>query len=244
MKTLIVTVAGMSSRFSQSIGVPTLKCIYSKKSIQESLLFRLLDQDVDFDKYIIVGGYKYNELKRIIETEFGRFQRKIELVENPYFKEYGSGYSLYCGLKKALELNSDEIVFAEGDLFVDAASYAKVCNSDKSVITVNKDPILANKTVALYFDVNDVVHYIYDTGHKALVISEPFLGIYNSGQIWKFSDMERVGSIFDAVSDIEWQGTNLVFVERYFQSLPKDEMEMVFFDKWINCNTVDDFNKI
>lgn len=244
MKVLIITVAGMSSRFSQSLGKEYLKCIYYTGTIQESLLYRILSQPIDFDKYIIVGGYKYDELTLIIENYFKRFKEKIILVNNEKFAEYGSGYSLYLGLREAIRLQPKDVIFAEGDLYVDQESYLKVCNSDHSVITYNSEPIRADKSVVFYYDQNYNLHYIYDTKHNALKIEEPFLSIYNSGQIWKFNQFCRLENIFYSLNQREWQGTNLILIERYFSQLKRDAYDLVGFNKWINCNTIYDFNRI
>ena len=157
MKILIITVAGCSSRFSKSIGYETLKCIYYKKDYTESLLFRLLNQSADFDKYIVVGGYKYDELRKCIEEWFPSKKDKIELVRNPFYKKYGSGYSLFCGIEAAMKYNFDEMMFVEGDLFLDSNSFLKVANSAYNVITCNNNPILAKKAVVLYFDINEKI---------------------------------------------------------------------------------------
>ena len=75
-------------------------------------------------------------------------------------------------------------------------------------------------------------------------IDRPFLSIYNSGQIWKFSDSDRVRKSFDGIDEKTWRGTNLVFIQKYFGERDKDEYEMAQFNTWLNCNTVDDFRKI
>ena len=221
MKALIVTVAGMSARFSRSAGEQIIKCLYHTNSMKESLLYTLLDDSSDIDYFIIVGGYRYEELCKTVREYFEKFSNKILMVENPYYKRYGSGYSLYIGLQKAFETGADEILFAEGDLHLSTNDYKKVCNAKKSVVTVNRDPILADKAVALYFDTSDKIHYIYDTEHN--VLTEKI-----------YSQMEQE----------EWHGTNLVFVEKYFTTLKRDEYELITFNNWINCNTIDDYNKI
>ena len=48
---------------------------------------------------------------------------------------------------------------------------------------------------------------------------------------------------FDSITDDEWKGTNLVFVERYFSQLGPDEYDNLHFSEWINCNRIEDFNK-
>ena len=241
MKILIITVAGMSTRFSQSLNRDCLKCIYYKSDITESLLYQMLHQNVYFDKYIIVGGYMYEQLEKVTYEEFSDYKDRIILVHNEKYAEYGSGYSLYKGLEAAVKLDFDEIVFAEGDLFVDAENYEKVCASNLNVITSNNEPILASKSVAYYFDIKNTIHYIYSTEHSALRIEEPFLSIFNSGQIWKFVSSGILKDVYEEMEEKEWQGTNLVFIQKYFERLKSDEYEIIQFDKWINCNTVEDF---
>jgi len=244
VKILIITVAGSSTRFSKSIGREVLKCIYYEKSFSDSLLYGMLHQPVEFDKYVIVGGYKYDELKAAIHNELSDYGDRIDLIYNEHFADYGSGYSLYCGLLKALEYPFDEIIFAEGDLFVDPETFRIVAESKKSIVTSNQEPILANKAVAFYYDEHHLIRYVYDTGHAALMIDEPFLAIYNSGQIWKFADKQLVRKIVEDLDEAQWQGTNLVMVERYFRSLAPSDFDNVKFDKWINCNTIEDFKNI
>ena len=65
MKILVVTVAGMARRFSESVGKDFLKCLYYKENPREALLFQMLRQASSFDRYIIVGGFLFEELNRI-----------------------------------------------------------------------------------------------------------------------------------------------------------------------------------
>lgn len=244
MKILIVTVAGMSTRFSQSLGRECVKCLYYKRGFSESLLYRLLHQPVTFDKYIIVGGYRYEELQAAVRREFPAYAEKIVLVNNKSYQTYGSGYSLFCGLMEAMKFPFSEVVFAEGDLYVDAPSFAAVCGCGTDVITCNRDPITADRSVAFYFDLQGKVHYIYDTGHSALEIDEPFLEIRNSGQIWKFANAERLRETVRSMPEESWQATNLVLIQRYFGGMKREQYSVLPFEKWINCNTVEDFDRI
>jgi choline kinase len=242
MRILILTVAGSSTRFSGSLGRETLKCLYYERDCKESLLYRMLHHSVEFDRYIIVGGYQFPLLQKAVKNWFPEYNGKISLVENPYYDTYGSGYSLYCGMKQAITFPFDEIVFAEGDLCVDDASYVSVFQSKKSVITCNSEPILSDKAVACYFDKKNVLHYIYDTNHHLLEIKEPFRAVYNSGQIWKFADKNAVRQAWEEMKADAWTGTNLVFVENYFHAIEQSDCEIIHFKYWINCNTVYDFN--
>ena len=241
LKALIVTVAGTSSRFSESVGYPCVKCLYHEDGIEESLLYRLLHMREDFDCYVVVGGFRFGELESAVAAHFQDLGDRLILVRNEHYADYGSGYSLYLGLEKIRPMNVTEVVFAEGDLFVDAESFGKICDCKNSVVTCSREAILAEKSVAFYYDKSYGVHYIYDTLHGALEIREPFLGIFNSGQVWKFADMEHLWNAFDAIDKKAWQGTNLVLVQQYFGSLAKESYDTVTFRTWVNCNTVADY---
>jgi hypothetical protein len=178
------------------------------------------------------------------EDCFEKFRDRIVLVNNPKYEEYGSGYSLYKGLEESLKYDFDEIIFAEGDLYIDRESCEKVFKASKSVITVNPEPILANTAVAMYKGLNDKIHYIYDTKHVALEVPEPFTAIYNSGQVWKFADKEAIKRTFLSLDDLQWQGTNLVYVEKYYNSIKTGDYYIIPFMDWINCNTIIDYRKI
>lgn len=246
LKILIVTVAGTATRFQKEIGGPIIKCLYTEGDMQDSLLCRLLKNFDDIDKYIIVGGYRYEELKETLEREecFDVFMDRIVLVNNDKYEEYGSGYSLYKGLEEAIKYDFKEIIFAEGDLYIDSKSCKEINGSCRNVLTVNTDPIYANKAVALYVDLDGRIHYIYDTSHGSLEINEPFAAIFNSGQVWKLADVARTKETFFKLSEKKWQGTNLVYIEEYFKELSEGEYEVIRFHDWINCNTVSDYQKI
>jgi len=244
MKVLIVTAAGMSSRFSESVGYPCLKCLYYRQDIKESLLHRLLERAPDFDKYIIVGGFRFDELEAAFSEYFPEWRNRSILVKNPKYAEYGSGYSLYLGLQAAFETEFTELVFAEGDLYVDEEGFRKILTSRSNVITYNTEAILADKAVAFYFDMQHGIHYIYDTEHRALEIKEPFLGIFNSGQIWKFVQPRHLREVVRDIGEAGFRGTNLVFVQKYFETLKREEYELIGLERWINCNTVSDFESI
>lgn len=244
MKILIVTVAGMATRFSESVGYDCLKCLYQSNTFPEALLPRLLRQASAVDRIIIVGGFRYSELCEKVAEQLPHLMYKITLVENKHYADFGSAYSLYLGLRAAMEYPFDHLIFAEGDLFLDGESFERIVNADTDVVTINSDPVVANKSVAFYYDTQEKLHYIYDTAHHALRIAEPFLGIYNSGQVWKFCRPELLRSTVKMISDQEWEGTNLILVQKYFGNMKKRDYLLLPFRKWINCNTAEDLLKI
>lgn len=244
MKTAaIITVAGTSTRFRKSIGKDCLKCIYSEKDEQDTLLMRQLSMCKTFDEVIIVGGYKFSELKSFVNKYLNEYPVKITLVQNEHYEDWGSGYSLILGIQEAEKLNVEKIVFLEGDLFFDSNSFRKIVETNNNVVTVNNDPIEAKKAVAFYINEDGKINYIYDTAHSSLSINEPFLGIYNSGQVWKFSDAAKLYKFTSELNQKEIEGTNLVLVQKYFGSLNQNEYQVIRFADWINCNTVDDYRK-
>lgn len=244
MRIMIITVAGVASRFSQSIGRPCLKCLYYKNDIRESLLYHILSQNRAIDKYVIVGGFQFEKLERSIQLYFQEFRGRIILVRNDMYEAYGSGYSLYLGLDAIKDLMYDELVFAEGDLWVDDESFQRVWETYGNVITCNNEAILASKSVAFYYDREYRIHYIFDTTHSLLEIKEPFQGIFNSGQIWKFSRRECVLKAVSELAQDEWKQTNLSFIQQYFGCLKQEEYEIIRLQNWVNCNTVNDFRKV
>lgn len=244
MKALLITVAGTSSRFGRSLGRECLKCLYYRNKFSECLLSRLIRKAATFDKYIIVGGYKFDELEKAVKTELADISDKIVLLKNEHYADYASGYSLYIGLQYAVKNSFDEVVFAEGDLHVDARSFDRAVNACGDVITYNGENIDAKKSVVFYYDAENTVHYIYDTAHNCLEIREPFLSVYNSGQIWKFANADKIETCFSDIDEKSWRGTNLVFIQKYFGKRDKTDYSLVKLDTWINCNTVEDFDKI
>lgn len=247
MRIFLTTVAGSATRFSESVGKPTVKCIYNREDPKKTLLNHMLTQAKDYDVFVVVGGFLISELEDYINNVLSdEFREKVLLVDNKFYKEYGSGWSLYLGIKAVIDkygTDFDELLFAEGDLFVDDESFRSVSDSSDSVITVNSEAIRAKKAVALYYDLNEVPHYIYDTSHGQLAIDEPFTAIYNSGQIWKFTDSELLSRVMDQIPEEGHQGTNLVLINEYFQTLAKNgkNINVIPMKTWINCNTINDF---
>ena len=132
MKVAIITVAGISSRFNVGFEIPQLKAIYFEEDVRNTLFFHLLKKCSFADCIIIVGGYKFDDLKNYIDKNVVTdLKGKIIVVYNEFFQKYSSGYSLFLGLKKAFDMGSTEIVFAEGDLDVDTESFFSVTNSKK-----------------------------------------------------------------------------------------------------------------
>ncbi len=243
MRSVVITVAGMSSRFNADLDKKTLKCIYYETSPADSLLMRQMEAIAPLvDEIVIVGGYMYDDLCRFVGEHAGRYADKVKLVENNHYHDYGSCYSLLKGIEAASK-DATELIFVEGDLFFHPDSVSEVILSPVDVVTVNADPITSDKAVAFYIDAGNHPHYIYDTHHSCLEINEPFLAIYNSAQMWKFRDMATLRRLCCNLTPARMQGTNLEVVQGYFGNKQLTEMTVVKVMDWVNCNTVADYRR-
>ena len=233
----------MSSRFNKDMKENVLKCLYYEDTPANSLLSLQVHKAYNLvDEIVVVGGYKYEDLERFIRQEMKDVNHKMKLVYNDYYSDYGSGYSLLKGIEVA-STEATEITFIEGDLFFDTESVEKIFSSKKDVISVNNEPILSNKSVALYFDAQNYPHYIYDTNHSCLEIHEPFTAIYNSGQMWKFMKPTSVREICQSLTPEQEQGTNLEIIQKYFGAYRSSQLDIVRINLWYNCNTVADYRE-
>ena len=244
MKVAIITVAGISSRFNENIeeDKKVLKCLYTEKDKEDTLLYHLIKKCSYADRIVIVGGYKYDDLCKYYNDELTEEFPNVKLVLNDHYSDLGSGYSLYLGIEAALNYNPSEIVFVEGDLDIDNESFKTVVNAEKSVLTYTYEPIYAKKAVVLYKDDKDNYRYAFNSNHGMLTIDSPFSCILNSGQMWKFTDVEVLKSANDKFYAESKGDTNLRIIQNYLDK--GVEIELVPLRRWTNCNTRDDYKKI
>lgn len=243
MRSLIITVAGMAKRFNRDTRDQVLKCLYYEDTPGNSLLSIQIRKAYGFvDEIIVVGGYLYSDLEKFVQEQLEDPDHKVRLVYNEHFQDYGSGYSLLLGIEAASG-SAREITFIEGDLFFDTCSAERIFRSSRDVISVNNEPILANKAVALYFDAEGHPRYIYDTGHSCLEIKELFTAIYNSGQMWKFTQPDRVREVCRSLTQKQKEGTNLEIIQGYFGHKTGTEIDIIRIEQWYNCNTVADYRE-
>lgn len=243
MKTLIITVAGTATRFNRDTDSPTLKCLYNIGGAHNTLLYQILDKARDIDEYVIVGGYLFDHLQEFADVHLIEFRDKIKLVYNPEYSTFGSGFSLILGIQNS-NPHADELIFVEGDLYFDDEAFKRIINSDRSVLTVNHDLITSKKAVVVYENDRNFLKYLYDINHKDLRITEPFLAVYNSGQVWKFTNLHKLVNVLDSLTPEQTKGTNLEIIQGYFGDLTPSEYELVEFSVWHNCNTVKDYETL
>ena len=245
----IITVAGISSRFNRGIAEEdkVLKCLYTEGNAIDTLLYRMIQKLSYADCVIVVGGYKFNELEKYVNASIPKeIREKIELVFNDHYKDLSSGYSLYVGLRKCFDSMNDisDILFVEGDLDVDKGSLNAVIASEASVLTYNREPIMADRSVVLYIDGEGEYNYAFNSRHGLLLISVSFSAIYNSGQVWKFKDIEALKAANDEFCISHIDDTNLAIIQEYLKNTAVEGIELLPLQHWTNCNTRDDYAKI
>lgn len=250
LKIVIITVAGISSRFNKNIpeDEKILKCLYYEDNPHDTLIYQMLEKSSSYaDKIIIVGGYKFKDLMDYIANNISdNLKDKVSLIDNDHFDDLSSGYSLYLGIDFALNNfnDIDEILFVEGDLDVDVESFEKVVNSKNNVLTFNHEPIYSNKAVVVYQNENEDFIYAFNSNHGSLTINEAFKAIFNSGQIWKFNDMEILKTANDNFKEYLITDTNLGIIQKYFDLIENKNIDVIGFNHWVNCNTRKDYEII
>lgn len=241
-RALIITSAGCSTRFSRSIGRDVSKVLYFEGDPKECLLGCQLElvKDEGFDVIVIVGGYMFTQLRDFVASHYGSDQR-IKVVFNDKFREYGTCYSFACGLNALQDYDLDEIVFMEGDLAFDKATFTTIVSKDRDIITASQGVIHAETSVIFYVSMDNSLHYIYDARHEKLHINDSFIILGNSGQVWKFCDVNLLRKTVNMLGVGLCDDTNLLPVENYFNARGLKHVAFLTFDSWINCNTIDDY---
>lgn len=247
MKTAIITIAGISSRFNQGVAPDEkkLKAIYYEDSELDTLLFHMVDRMNDSDRIVLVAGYKHEDLTEYIDKVFPQtIKDKISVVINDHYEDWSSGYSLYLGIKEAFKYGPDCILFAEGDLDVDNETFNAIGSSTKSVITCNHEIIRSNKAVIGYCNEYGKYRYAFSESHGLASVNEKFSLLFNSGQIWKFTNMNYLEDAVAEFETVKENGTNLVIVSGYFEKEDPQNVELLDFKHWVNCNTREDYRDI
>ena len=244
MRIAIITVAGMSSRFNAGIpeGERKLKAIYTEGDRKCTLLYHLLEKCAFADRIIVVGGYKFGDLKAYCDGLEPGLSERIVLVFNDHYEDLASGYSLFLGLREAFQYDPGEILFLEGDLDIGGESFDRILASHSSVLSYNAEPIYANKAVVLYRDEEGRYRYAFNSRHGLLSIDSAFSCILNSGQVWKFTEMGALRRACEKFYAETRDDTNLRIIQNYLDQGTK--VELVGFQRWTNCNTREDYRTI
>lgn len=248
MRAVIITIAGVSSRFNEGLPLRehSHKSIYHEGDRRNTLLYHLLEKCRFADRIILVGGSCFDEVKEYCSSLPVAVKEKIKLVYNEHYADLASGYSLYLGLSSLFEEenNYQELLFVEGDLDIDRESFQKAVDCPGDVISYSYEPIYASKAVVLYQNAEGRYRYAFNSSHGLLQITEPFSMILNSGQMWKFTNMDLLQKANRKFYQEEKDGTNLRIIQNYLDNRRPEDITVVGLLRWTNCNTRQDYKKI
>ena len=239
-KSVIITLAGTSSRFSRSVGRECHKSFYREAPEDDCLLdWQLyLAKRHGFEEIVLVGGYKYEELEKLLQEKHANLP--VKLVRNDHFADLGSCYSLCLGVK-AVDEDAVSVVFLEGDLLFDSQTFAELVTLNDDAITATRSIVDAKTSVAFFTTEDGRLRYVYDTRHESLKVDEPFTCLGNSGQVWQFADVAKLKKSVRGLSGDDWKGTNLVPILKYYEGIDARTVRVCQFNSWFNCNTIADY---
>jgi len=112
--TAVIIAAGDGGRINKIINYPKILIEVDGKSLLEHHLHGLSMGGVK--KFILVVGYKIDEIKNYINLKKLNENFDISYVENKYYQERENGFSVYCGLKK---VNDESCFVVMGDHIFD-----------------------------------------------------------------------------------------------------------------------------
>ena len=116
---LVILASGMGTRLNKKIP----KCLVSINN--KTLLERIVNISNEFDKVIIVGGYKINLIKKIIKNQH---RKKIYLINN---KDYKTTNMVESFFKTYNKINQDFII-TYSDIVFDQSLFKKMINFNKN----------------------------------------------------------------------------------------------------------------
>ena len=125
---------------------------------------------------------------------------------------------------------------------MDNESFAKVVRSEKSVLTYTFEPIYANKAVVLYKNDRNQYCYAFNSSHGLLSVQSPFSCILNSGQTWKFTEIDTLKRANEQFYKESRDETNLRIIQNYLDM--GVVADLISIKRWTNCNTKEDYKQI
>ncbi len=116
---LVILASGMGTRLNKKMP----KCLVSINN--KTLLERILNISSEFDKVIIVGGYKVNLIKKIIKNQN---RKKIYLINNNDYKTTNMVESFF----KAYNKVNQDVIITYSDIVFDRSLFRKMINFNKN----------------------------------------------------------------------------------------------------------------
>lgn len=114
---LVILASGMGTRLNKKMP----KCLVSIKN--KTLLERIINASQGFDKVIVVGGYKINLIKKIINNK-----KNIYIVNNRDFKTTNMVESFFKAYRK---INND-VIITYSDILFDQSLFKQMTSFNKN----------------------------------------------------------------------------------------------------------------
>lgn len=114
---LVILASGMGTRLNKKMP----KCLVSINN--KTLLERIINISKEFDKVIIVGGYKINLIKKIIDNN-----ENINLISNKDFKTTNMVESFF----KAYNKIDKDVIISYSDILFDQSLFKKMISFNKN----------------------------------------------------------------------------------------------------------------
>ena len=114
---LVILASGMGTRLNKKMP----KCLVSINN--KTLLERIINASQGFDKVIVVGGYKINLIKKIINNK-----KNIYIVNNRDFKTTNMVESFFKAYRK---INND-VIITYSDILFDQSLFKQMTSFNKN----------------------------------------------------------------------------------------------------------------
>lgn len=250
MKDIVITCAGGSTRFSNSVNAQAHKSIYKADGQVRCLLEWQIDTALsseNVNKIIVVVGFLHTQVEEFIKSKYPNNDR-IVIVDNKQWSSTGSNLSMCLGLLACKDTKAHSILCVEGDLYasnfkelIEAKSTGSFCatTNGHSTIDSNVDVLgIVSKT-----SVGFQTSFEYSRNHSAFdyIYFYDVVTLFPSGQMWEIAtpniDFDKVAKSAELFPN----ETNLEILQHFsFRRSPMAPFEL---KDWINCNTITELLK-
>lgn len=252
MKDIVITCAGGSVRFSNSVKCLAHKSIYKAKNQVRCLLEWQIDTALsskNVNNIIVVVGFLNNWIEEFIKSSYPNNER-ITIINNEKWSTTGSNLSMCLGLLACKNTKADSILCVEGDLYASnfkelieypsTKGFRSTTNGHSTVVS-NVDVLgiisKENKSFKTYFE------YSRDHSVFSKIDYEKVVMLFPSGQMWEIAT-DKID--FDKVSksaEMFPEKTNLEVLQLFSINSMLIELTPFPLKDWINCNTISELLK-
>ena len=245
MKDVVITCAGGSTRFSNSVNCPAHKSIYKADGQTKCLLEWQIDTALsseNVNKIIIVVGFQNTQVEDFIKSKYPNNERIIT-VNNEQWNTTGSNLSMCLGLLACKNTKADSILCVEGDLYASNFKVLIECPSTSDFRSTTN----GHSTIYSNVDVLGIISktssgfrtsFEYSTDHSEFKSINFYnaVTIFPSGQMWEIATKKIDFDKVTKCAEMFPSKTNLEILQHFSSS--KSPMYPFELKDWVNCNTI------